>query len=51
MSMAASLIRVIDLLDRPKIYEDDIEQIIEPCSEASIEFEHIKGEKGGNPLH
>ncbi len=46
MSMAASLIRVIDLLDRPKIYEDDIEQIIEPCKKASIEFEHIKGEKG-----
>ncbi|MEM1610791.1 MAG: DUF1177 family protein [Sulfolobales archaeon] len=46
MSMAPSVIRVIDILDAPRVGEEDIEQLVSGCREASIHFERLKGEKG-----
>ncbi|HWQ17937.1 MAG TPA: DUF1177 domain-containing protein [Sulfolobales archaeon] len=46
MSLASSIIRVIDILDSPSINEEDIEGLVKQCKNSSIEFERLKSEKG-----
>jgi len=46
MSMAMSILRVIDILDSPKVSERDIEKLVERCGSVSVNFESIRSDKG-----
>ncbi len=46
MSLAPSIIKVIDILDSPKVSEKDIEELVRLCKNVSTEFERLKGERG-----
>ena len=46
MSLASSIIRVIDILDSPSVREEDIEDLVKLCGSASTEFERLRSEKG-----
>lgn len=44
--MASSIIRIIDLLDSPRVEEREVEELVRVCRDSQVEFERLKSERG-----